>query len=450
MRQIFDKAKNNFQRAKIFFQGVEINFDKAKNFLALSLVAGALFGVSSCTSEPDDLFDKSASERLQSELNTYQALLVKPANGWAMEYYPGGSSQTFGGVALTVKFNSDGTVVVGSAEVDDVTATAKSTYNLTTDGSAGLSFNTYNDILHYYTDSDKSIGMGVAKGMFGDFEFIFESHTDNEIVMTGKRHHSIIRLYPLEGTSAEYLTAAKAQLKAFEDIPAKQSITGTFEGTAVTGAFISDKSFLLVQGDDAANVPFMFTDKGFKLYRSITLNGKTVSELTWNSTTKTLTSPDGNTVLTIVTDPLGLPAADMLGTYTMTYTSEAGSRTTNVTIGIDANSGNTVLKGLPFDIILTYNNTLGAYVIHPQYLDDAQTIVVAMYDHSAGYLSWSEEHGLVLRWDGASTTNLVLKGIDNGAWVGNTISGLIIWKKGTGSYTGYGASRYYDITLTKQ
>ena len=54
-----------------------------------------------CNNEVDDLFDKSAQERMDEELRTCQELLVSAENGWILEYYPQ-SIQEYGGYCLTV------------------------------------------------------------------------------------------------------------------------------------------------------------------------------------------------------------------------------------------------------------------------------------------------------------------------------------------------------------
>lgn len=51
----------------------------------------------SCLKDQEDVFEDSASARMQKYLETVRATLVQPEHGWRMEYYAGNSKQDYGG-----------------------------------------------------------------------------------------------------------------------------------------------------------------------------------------------------------------------------------------------------------------------------------------------------------------------------------------------------------------
>lgn len=71
---------------------------KNRLYMQLFLLLG-ICALVSCKTEIDDYFDSSASQRIENEILKYRELLSSPQYGWAMEYFPGGTNQAFGGYA---------------------------------------------------------------------------------------------------------------------------------------------------------------------------------------------------------------------------------------------------------------------------------------------------------------------------------------------------------------
>lgn len=170
---------------------------KNRLYMQLFLLLGICAFVS-CKTEIDDYFDSSASQRIENEILKYRELLSSPQYGWAMEYFPGGTNQAFGGYALAVSFSRDGYATFLSSLSDDVGKSVTSLYSLKKDMGATLNFDTYNELFHYFSDSDISDGDGQGKGLLGDYEFILHSTTESEILMYGKKHGSAIHMYALK------------------------------------------------------------------------------------------------------------------------------------------------------------------------------------------------------------------------------------------------------------
>ena len=56
--------------------------------LSLTLLIGAATLMIGCAGEEEDLFDKSAAERLNEMRSIYTSRLEAQPAGWAMQYYP--------------------------------------------------------------------------------------------------------------------------------------------------------------------------------------------------------------------------------------------------------------------------------------------------------------------------------------------------------------------------
>ena len=85
-----------------------------KKIYNLLFLLTALMTYSSCTSEVDDVFDKSSSERIEETMSNTNAILKANTKGWIMKYY---ANTMYGGYNVYCKFNQDKTVTVAS-EID--------------------------------------------------------------------------------------------------------------------------------------------------------------------------------------------------------------------------------------------------------------------------------------------------------------------------------------------
>ena len=59
-----------------------------KKILSISLILAAALAFTSCVKEEEDIFDKSAAERLNEASDLYSKRLMASPNGWAMQLYP--------------------------------------------------------------------------------------------------------------------------------------------------------------------------------------------------------------------------------------------------------------------------------------------------------------------------------------------------------------------------
>ena len=83
------------------------------------MMAITALALTSCAGEEDDIFDKTAAERLNESSAKYSARLEAQPNGWAMQYYPTYNDEApFGsGYLILMRFNPDYSVDVLVADI---------------------------------------------------------------------------------------------------------------------------------------------------------------------------------------------------------------------------------------------------------------------------------------------------------------------------------------------
>ena len=189
----------------------------------------AIFGLTGCSHEEDNLFEHSAAERLNEISGIYSQRLADSKGGWVMEYYPYTNNEdmvTGGGYLIMNLFKSDGSVYTlmknDATWMDVYDENTKqwtrqrgvvwsdvSAWEVITDMGPVLTYNTYNKNLGLfsdpydipYTDDDEK-----GKGYRGDYEFVMVDVPENgdHIMLKGKKRGLYQRLSRVpEGTDFE-------------------------------------------------------------------------------------------------------------------------------------------------------------------------------------------------------------------------------------------------------
>ncbi len=173
--------------------------------LSICMILGAAVLFTACAGEEDDLFDKSAAERLNEMRDVYCARLEAQPAGWAMQYYP---TEEEDGYLILADFNADHSVKVAmrNSFTNNSYKECTSLWDVITDNGPVLSFNTYNDLLHIFSDPADTWGGDTGTGIGGDYEFVVvEAPEDASYMMLkGKKRGTYTLLTPLEqGTDFE-------------------------------------------------------------------------------------------------------------------------------------------------------------------------------------------------------------------------------------------------------
>ena len=205
-----------------------------KKILSIAVICTAALALSGCAGEEENLFDDSAAERLNAASELYSARLTAQPNGWAMQFYPtyDDSAPNGKGYLILTRFNEDFTVDVSGYDwpywryerVGDAQSStqewvahyrneyreATSFWEVITDNGPVLSFNSYNENLHYFSDPDFH---ETGTGFGGDYEFIVVDAPDDAsyMMLKGKKRGTYNLLTPIEEgiVYADYMADVK-------------------------------------------------------------------------------------------------------------------------------------------------------------------------------------------------------------------------------------------------
>lgn len=246
----------------------------------------------SCLMEDEDKFSQSASERLESAVEEATTALQSAANGWRMELYPEGN-RIYGGYNVFLKFNTDGTVVAAS-EHFDASQTATSYYTVEGESGAVLSFDTYNDIFHFYSSPSTGAEQGIGTsngGLEGDSDFVVMEASPEFIKLKGRKTNNYAYLYPME--TSDWATEIQAYINAAGDMEVNCK-TCTVDGVdyPVTMRMsvnnFTARVFTIAytpEGEDAETqeitAPYVCTKTGLHFYEPLVIGNKTVTEMTF-------------------------------------------------------------------------------------------------------------------------------------------------------------------------
>ncbi len=330
-------------------------------YIMIAAVAAASV---SCVNEIEDIFDASASERLNVKLQECKELLTSQEYGWLIHYYPS-SKREWGGCTYAAKFETDGNVTV-AGEVAlrlqmELGETVTSHYSIKSSDGPVLSFDTYNDLIHYWSDPDIPYA---NKKYDGDIEYSYVEGNENRLVFRGTKSGNTIVFTPLK---EDIVTSVRQLESIYKYLNETQYYIYKFTDDAgETYDLIKTRGFhrLTLDGVD---MPYAITPEGFTFYQPVTIGTATVSKMNWNGTALTsedAVSADGSPVNFTVE---GLrheryqSIDNFTGKYKFTFTElsyypeEARTeKTVEVSIFPNETRDSLVLRGLTWMPTLTY------------------------------------------------------------------------------------------------
>lgn len=161
-----------------------------RKFLLYIMGVISMLSFQSCLHDDKELFDESAAERLEHATEETKQILESSTSGWAFLYYLG-DEYTSGGCTYLVKFK-DGKADVALDLVDDPTNITHSSYDVVKDQGPVLTFDTYNEWMHYFANPNSD---GTTNG--GDFEFSVMKISNDTIDLKGRTTGNKMRLIRL-------------------------------------------------------------------------------------------------------------------------------------------------------------------------------------------------------------------------------------------------------------
>ena len=152
---------------------------KAKYLVIIGLLAATFVA---CSRDEESLFEKPAAIRAQEAIKEAFDVLTSQEAGWEMAYFPNLEADAKG-YNMVLKFNKNGNVSVSAKNATTtankiVTDTA-STWAVKSDYGPILTFDTYNDVFHAFSDPK-----GDGAGLLGDYEFLILKALSLEMIRT--------------------------------------------------------------------------------------------------------------------------------------------------------------------------------------------------------------------------------------------------------------------------
>lgn len=254
-----------------------------------------LFGIlllSGCKKEESDIFGASAAERMNKAILDNLDLLTSAENGWVMDYFANNQSA---GYILLVKFNKNGSATIASKS--ELTKNKEyeqdsSLYEIIGDNGPVLTFNTFNNVLHRFSNPIDPEGYGLE----GDYEFVIMKSENDRIILKGKKHSATVILTKL--SKNVLWTKYIQEINDFDSMifsknAPKLSLTiGKSIYTFSNG--LSHIFSVLKEGPAASaiTIPFIVNSKGIRFYETQEIDGVKFQEFILNDDRSALVSAE--------------------------------------------------------------------------------------------------------------------------------------------------------------
>ena len=246
-----------------------MNMKKGLYVIALALIP-VFF--SACQEEKDPFGGKLPSERMEDALNKLDSTLLSAPYGWEMQYF---AKANTAGYPLLLKFTDNSQVIV-AAKNRNTQRTYKeaiSYYDVREGNGAMLSFETYNEVFHSFSNPENPAG----KGQEGDYEFYVDAHgysqSGDTLILNGKKRGAQIILVKLAEEWQNWEDYFN-ELTRIDNLTFAGN-TGTSYALKLDGAGpnVTYNEFVFEADDNSYG--FILTPKGLRLYNGYTRNEKT-------------------------------------------------------------------------------------------------------------------------------------------------------------------------------
>lgn len=368
----------------------------------------------SCLKDQEDIFDETGAVRSQEYLDNAKKVLTSSEYGWAFDYYPD-RDISYGGYVYTVKF--DGSEVTAMFELMPG-ETETSLYRLCEDNGPTLSFDSYSDMLHFFSTPNGSNPGYQAYD--GDFEFMIMEVSDDLIKLRGKRTGNTMYLRRLTEPAPDYMTG----VIEMADNLFLTAASGTIGSADAAATFDLDvRRIDILCGNESEGSYFVPGKNCIIFMDPVVINGAEITRLDFDAEKMVYSGTDskGNAITLAGTLPDTYEFFDDLaGDYTINYN---GSRKINITLQPDKPNNCYIIKGLNsnYDVIAKYSKSRGCLEINSQQVavDGNKLIWFCAWGLDpavgSGSITWATEAGcyLVKDVEHPGTYNFVSNNYDN-------------------------------------
>ncbi|MBQ8486744.1 MAG: DUF4302 domain-containing protein [Prevotella sp.] len=260
----------------------------------LAALLGALCTTTACRPDIDDNFSQPAAQRLAQSVEAYDRLLQSADYGWIMNYYPADGS--LGGCVYTARFSQGNVELASELRISDdlpVGTPVTSKYRVIEEQGVILTFDTYNEQLHYFSEPRLSD----IDGYESDYEFVFRrvSTPQDSIFLTGKRYGTELVMRRMTADDADYIARTIQMNKDLMAVPHFR-ITVDRRDYPIQ---LQDLHLIYptADGDSTLTATFIYTPDGISFYQPVTIGNATFTSLVYDADTGQLRSADGRVVI---------------------------------------------------------------------------------------------------------------------------------------------------------
>ena len=339
-----------------------------KHILISILLAGMAMTLQSCLHDDNEKFDTPAANRIIQEVAKDKQLLEAAPNGWELHYYSG-SEYSGGGYTMLIRFEN-GKAHVSSDLTGNTSLVTTSSYDVIKDMGPVLTFNTYNELMHFLAQPYQSD----VEGEQGDFEFLILEATPEKFKLKGKKwkNEMVMTRIPDGVVWKDYLEELKSvSSKLFFVYDNK------IDGKDVSNLYLNkDGHRASLIGENMPSSAYYVTTKGIHLHDAINIgNGVMVSDLEVDPTTGELKVP-GQPSLSIMKsadESKNLDISKLYGTWDLkcSVNDRSGGSSGSKTLKVDFEAVNNELE-TPYSTILhgTIHNGTNDYNFYLYYMAD--------------------------------------------------------------------------------
>lgn len=257
-------------------------------FVCLSLA------LASCTFEEASYFENGSAQRANQAIEDYYSILTSAPNGWVMYMYPE-ANQSYGGFNVLCKFTKEGKVTVASPEAG--AETAESFYTIKQSAGIVLSFDSYNEVFHLFSDPEDPFGIGgTGYGLEGDYDFQIISASSEFVKLKGKKTGSYSTLTPAPEDWNEYMESIV--LSAEQVCGYSRYVLHAGDRKADVNLNYYTFTFTTSEGEQKTDIdgPFVITTDGCQLYEPLIIYGYSISGFKYDPETENLVCVDNSNV----------------------------------------------------------------------------------------------------------------------------------------------------------
>lgn len=281
-----------------------------KKIFSIVALATITLALQSCLKDDDELFELSSAERIEKAADDTRTLLKSAKNGWMMHYYTG---QEYSGTGLTMFMRFDETKAYVASDLADPDSISSSSWDIKKDQGVVITFDTYNEIMHYLAEPSGSS----VDGEEADYEFVVLRTTEDSIYVRGKKwgNHMVMTRVSDDTSWADYINGANI---------VSSQIAWYYKTNDNTQLKFDYANRRLYVGDDNTGMPYATTPDGVVFPEAVTIDGQSVTSLDYNPTDRTVSNAKIGK-LQALTFPLSTLLKDNLWYLTSTDMSTAAA-----------------------------------------------------------------------------------------------------------------------------